>query len=174
MKNLTIYCVRFGKNPKVFLAIANDNIPLKFLGSYVDILNSILFEEFISKDLLSIIKKICKDTKKEAILNINNSNSTIKEIINYIIGCNVTWKNYSLRTWKNSFTAISDYCQSKNFIIEIDHPIDFKEEMISQIIDEGLLISLEKYNKQNELFKQIRKKVRSSLKKNGKMEKNNN
>lgn len=164
----TLYCVHFGKNPNVFLAIADNNIPLKFLGRYSDILNSFIYENFISEDLLPIVKKICSDTKKEAILNINHSNEIIKEITNHIISCDITWKNCSRNSWNNFINGVVNYCQDKDVIMEIDHPINFKDKMLVQIIEKGLLIKFKKDKEIQESFKQIRKKVRSSLKKNGK------
>jgi hypothetical protein len=137
MKELTFYNISYGKSNSTFIFITDNSIPLIFLKSYVDIKNSVIFEKFISIDIVPILKKICKDTKKEAILNCNNFDFDIAEISIIIMGHKVTWKNYSFKNWNNFYLGLRNYSEEINVIIEVDHPIDIKDKNILKIINKG-------------------------------------
>jgi len=138
-RDLTFYSIEFGNAPKVFLAFADNNIPFKFVSNYSDVLDSILFESAISKDLIPEIIKICEDTNKTAILNLNNPNNIIAEISKLVLGKDVIITNsYSFESWKNFMLGVEEYTSTNSVSIEIDHPIDLENKILKDIINNGL------------------------------------
>lgn len=137
--NLTVYSIELSGASKVFLAFADNNIPFKFISSYSDVLDSIIFEATISKDLIPEIIEICKDPKKTALLNCNNSNNIIAEISKLVLGKDVTITNsYSLESWQKFMLGVGEYTSTNSVSIEIDHPIDLENKTLKDIINSGI------------------------------------
>jgi len=75
-KKLTTYLIQYGSNENFFIAIADNSIPFKIIGNYSDVEESLIFEGFLKSTQLPIIRKVCKDTGKTAIL-LRNQKSKI-------------------------------------------------------------------------------------------------
>jgi len=159
-KELTIYCIKRGKNPKALLTITDNNIPFSVVGYHCDILESV---KFIKVELLPTIKDICKDTGKNAILNCNHSDHDIASFARTLMGHKVIWKNYSFKAWNNFILGLEEFSGVEDFNIEIDHPIDLSDETIKNIVDRGLssrqerLDAIIKFTKRKRLGKRKRK-----------------
>lgn len=137
-KRITVYCIKYGKAPKAFIAIADNSIPFKTLRFYSDIEESLFFEEFIDSTKIPIIKKVCKDSGKSAILLRNQRNKNLSNIINEILGNEVTLKQYSFTQWNNFICGIEEFSSEDSSVIEIDHPINLNDKMLISIINQGL------------------------------------
>jgi len=159
-KKLTVYCIKYGKAPKAFIAVADNSIPLKILNYYTDINNSFIYESFININHISLIKKICSDTGKTAILNRTHNNKEVRKFIDKVIGYEVIWKEYCFSIWTKSFSGIHEYVRESQSTIEIDHPINLEDKIIISIVQEGQK-SIEKSQKE---FKKIKVKYKRKKK----------
>lgn len=162
-KELTVYCITRDGCSKSFIGIADNSIPLKFVHSYSDVEKSIFYETSIEKDLITELKEICKDTGKTAILNSNHSNSTIQYFTRTVIGHDVTWLDYPFCEWKDFMDGVEQYCETKECVIEMDHPIDLRNEVLGNIVSEGKAVIEAKIKEIDEVRRSYRE-----LKNNGK------
>ena len=137
---MTVYCIRYGKSSIVLLIFANNNIPLTFINYHSDIEDSIICEIFLDDIFLNLVKKICKNTGKLAILNNNHDNADVSKISKLVMGSNIIWKNYSLKKWNNFINSTMTFSRKNNVRIDITHPIDFNDKKINNLIESGLKI----------------------------------
>ena len=155
-KKLTVYYIKYGKAPKAFIAIADNSIPLKIINYYADVESSFIYEEYISTKYFSLIKKICRNTGKLAILNRNHN--IIKKFIDEIIGQDITLIQYSFKTWNQFFQGLQAYGLENKSIIEIDHPINLKDKMFILLVKEGLKSFAKSQIEYKKIGKSIKKK----------------
>jgi len=163
--NITVYCVRLGKQPNVLLTFADESIPFTIFKYHIDVSESVIHSCWVDVELLPTIKEICKDrTGKTSILNCNHSNMDVAEIVRTVMGDKVTWKDYSFKKWKSFINGIYEFSEVKNVYIEIDHPIDLNEETILDLVKCGN----ESRNKRiDELNSRIMKLKKKGRKRNG-------
>ena len=165
-KKLTVYCINYGKSENIFLAIANNSIPFKIIGGYSDVEESLIFEKFIKSIHLPLIKKVCKDTGKSAILYRNQTNKILCDFINEILGCEVKFIQYSLSKWNNFIIGMEEYSTENSSTIEIDHPIRLEDKMLILMVKEGVK-SLEKKHReiQEKIPRRRKRKMENEVRK---------
>ncbi len=135
MKSFTIYQIQFGKKPLSFLILADNDIPFVIMSREFDIDDSVVYESFKTNEEAKLIKSIVNNNEK-SILNLNNDN--ISDIIRRTIGYKVTWKRYSLGKWNSFIQGLVEYSGCENYRIEMEHPIDLNNDMISGMVSSGL------------------------------------
>jgi hypothetical protein len=162
--NKTVYCIQLGKSPKVLLLIADNNKSLNIINGHADVDKS-MTEMWVELGQLPLIKTICKDTRKTALLNRTHTEKSISDITNEVLGCDVTWKNITFNAWNDFMINIDEYTRIKRVRVEIDHPIDFRDKELQRMINVG--------NKSKEKFRKELDDIRKKFKKVGKKKNGN-
>ena len=168
MKKLTVYCIKYGKSKNIFLAIADNSIPFKIISYYSDVEESLIFEGFIKSTELSLVKKVCKDSGRSAILLRNQKSKVLGDFINEVLGHQVTFIEYSFKSWQSFILGMQEYSSNSLTLIEIDHPICLKERILSSLVKDGLNLYNVRMKELNESLVKIKKKYKKEKKKNGK------
>ncbi len=137
-KSKNVYCITMADKPIANIFLADNSIPFSILLNYSDVDNSIISEFKFPKNNLSILREICKDTGKNAILHINHDISYVAKFAREVLGYKVNWLDYDCEQWNNIMIGLNEFSEIKQLKIEIDHPIDIKNDKeLSDMIDCG-------------------------------------